>query len=455
MAGFNVMLVEKRMGMERTLSSALKKGLNLTDAVADQIVGLIPVILFSDLKRKQAMALVDALPNVTQAGGKLVVSNAPPGSVRAINWPTLPMVNGRALAAYEDGAPPPMPAPVPRAASPAGGLAAAGMQAPPRPGTTRAVVTKCPVCGANLLLAAGAAGASASGPHAAPGAGVSPLPAAPPAPAAPAASGAPPRRRIIRRPPTRPPAPPSAGDMSTGLTPRPGTVAAQKSPPPPPPPAPAPAAPKAGGGLIIEEVGSIDDLDLAGEGRRPDVPVLPKEKPAPAQAPAPPPSGQDSQLGVSAIAPMDLGDFEAGLLGDGGVELLEELDANLPNEDAGEDLLAGLEELPGIEIQAEPAESNVADDKPAPAPGGGAATEPGDYSVTISKAGKSTRMVEAISQVMGVSMKDAEAMAKKPVVSVAKDVSKKSADDIKSRLAEMDVKARVNRKGGSGRRKRR
>ena len=42
-----------------------------------------------------------------------------------------------------------------------------------------------------------------------------------------------------------------------------------------------------------------------------------------------------------------------------------------------------------------------------------------------------------------------------PVVSVAKDISKKSADDIKSRLAEMDVKARVNRKGGSGRRKRR
>ena len=57
MAGFSIILAEKTPGLEGGLSSALKTALNLTDAVAGQIVGLVPVILFGDLKRKQAMAI--------------------------------------------------------------------------------------------------------------------------------------------------------------------------------------------------------------------------------------------------------------------------------------------------------------------------------------------------------------------------------------------------------------
>ena len=117
MAGFSIILAEKTPGLEGGLSSALKTALNLTDAVAGQIVGLVPVILFGDLKRKQAMAIVDALPALKQAGGKLMVSNAPPGSVRSINWPKAPTVGGRPIAAYANGAPPPMPAAPPRVAA--------------------------------------------------------------------------------------------------------------------------------------------------------------------------------------------------------------------------------------------------------------------------------------------------------------------------------------------------
>ena len=403
------------------MSSSLKVILNLTDQVASQIVSLAPVVLFDGLDRKQAQAVVEAMADVTAAGGKLAVSNAPPGAMRKVNWPKLPTIGGRAVATFVSGVVPAVGVPPGAAGAPPpppAGAPAAAPAHPAPPGTVRGVVTKCPVCGAALTIAA--AGAVAQ----------TPAPRRIARPAAP-----PPSARPRRKPPTRPPAPPSPGDMSTGLTPKPGTLRAA---------APSPAPPKRDtGGVIIEEVASIDDLDLGGP--QPDVPVVPSDKPRPAaQQP-------DAQAAASALAPMDLDDFEAGLLAGGEDQLLADLDANLPDESASEDLLAELDELPGIEVQAEPADSNLPGDAPAPAPAG---PEPGDWNVFASKA-SGVDLPAVISQVMGIPIGEAQALSKKPVVPVAKNVSKASAEEIRDRLSAANVKARISRKARSSRGKRR
>ncbi len=394
MAGFSVLMTGKDPGSDGAIGGALKTALNLTNEVALQIVGLTPVVLFSDLTRKQAQGISEALAGAQSAGAKLAVSNAPPGAMRAINWPKAPTVNGRPVAAFIDGMPPP-PAGV-QGRSP---VSSAGARAAGTPG--RAVQAKCPVCGAALIIAA-----SGTGTHA----------AAPP----PSAAVRPPQPR-----PTAPPPPPRPSDMSTGLTPRPGTVPAA---------APAPKA-TPGGGVVVEEVGSIDDLDIGGS--PPDVPEVPSAKAPPALKEPPGSSG----MVASATAPMDLADFEAGFLSGGEDELLAELDANLPQAGGGQDLLAELDELPGVEVTAQPVESNMPGDSPAPMPGG----EAGDFGVFVSK-GKSPKLAESLAEVMGIAVEEAKALTKKAVIPVAKGISREAAEALKTRLGGMKIRAKIRQK---------
>jgi hypothetical protein len=208
--------------------------------------------------------------------------------------------------------------------------------------------------------------------------------------------------------------------MSTGLTPRPGTLPA--------------AARKAGpGDLIIEEISSLDDLDV---GPPPDVPVVPSAQRRPSTKAAP----VEEELVGFDMAPMSLDDFEAGFTS-GGDGVLEEIDAALPSAKPADDPLAELDALPGVEVRAQPAESNLPGPAPAPMPGGAQ----GGYSVFASR-GANPRLAESLAQVMGIPVEEARALAKKPVIPVAKGLSQEAAEALRARLAALKITAKIKGK---------
>jgi hypothetical protein len=226
--------------------------------------------------------------------------------------------------------------------------------------------------------------------------------------------------------------------------PQPSAPNRQTPKPQPAPPSAAPAA--SGGGIVIEDVDTSDLSSSPAPARQrqaappPAAPQVPAAQ-VPAQEKVVPAVSQASHEAVAldlgglegfvakaADGPMQLEDFERGLI----TESPGPTPApQAPPADALERLQQGLPTLGGESGHQSPKRHG---------------SSAGNCSVFTSGGKPSSRLISALCQVMGISKEEAAKLAGSRVISVAKNVSRQQAMQIKSALAKHRVNSRITEK---------
>jgi ribosomal protein L7/L12 len=384
-------------GTPGDVAPAMSKLFGIDQKLAGQIAGASPIVLVEDLNEDQAAGVRGALDELVTAGADIALKAGNVGSIPKVGWGGVPKIAGKPATDYTAPQPPP-------------GIVSA-------PGTFC-----CPECGANFKLIR--EGAAAAG-------------AAQPAPAAPAA--------------TKSPAQMGVKDSGFEEIPLPDALKALESPP-----------------------------DL------PDVPEVPSAAaPAPgAGAPAAPVGGAipASQVKPGHSAPMLLEDFEAGLASDD--NLLADLDDGLPDvpdepakpmppkapiKARAKSPLVEVSGMDDIEVMplggaakaapaAKPAAPKAAPKakkaapaakaKPAKAkakaPPGDLGGDPNEKVNIFANKSSNPKMVELLSKIRGVSPEEAEDLASKPLVTVARNISRKQAEVIRKKFNESRISVRLS-----------
>ncbi len=151
MAEQKIVLASVAPGSEVAVTAALAKVLGLSEDGARPLVTSVPIVLLDGLEADQAQAIVSAMAAAKQAGGNLVISGASGQSMRSVNWPAPPKVEGRDIASFIGGAAP---------AKPASGIQQAVAPAVPRrtpspvppPADVPSLSIVCPHCGKAIVL---------------------------------------------------------------------------------------------------------------------------------------------------------------------------------------------------------------------------------------------------------------------------------------------------------------
>ncbi len=375
-------------GTPGDVAPAMSQLFGIDQKLAGQIAGASPIVLVEDLNEDQAGGVRTALNELVSAGAEITLKAGSVGSIPKVGWGGVPKIAGRLATDYT--APAPEPAP---------GIVSA-------PGTFC-----CPECGASFSLVREGA--------ATPGAAA--VPASAPVPAA------------------KPAAPMGPRDSGFEEIPLPDALKALESPP-----------------------------DL------PDVPEVPSAAPA-KQGTAAPVGGAipASQVKPGHSSPMALEDFEAGLASDD--NLLADLDDGLPDvpdepakpvaakrpakkplvEVTGLDdievmPLGGAAKAPPAAKPAAPKAKPAKKAKPAPAAkseapaGDDAGGDPNQKVNIFANKNNSPKMVELLSKIRGVSPEEAEELASKPLVTVARNISRKQAEVIKKKFLQNRISVRLS-----------
>ncbi len=386
-------------GTPAEVAPAMAKLFAIDPKLAGQIAGAAPIVLVENLTAGQASGVRAALDELVSAGGQVEVKAGSVGSIPKVGWGGVPKIAGKPADQYTPPAPP--------------------AAAPGAPGTFC-----CPACGATFsLFQAGAAAAAA--------------------PAAPAPA----------------PAKMTAKDSGFEEIPLPDALKALESPP-----------------------------DL------PDVPEIPAAPPAaqpaaaaPAPEPAPAPVGGAipiSKVKPGHSAPMALEDFEKGLASDD--SLLADLDDGLPNvpdepprpvpakRTAKKPLanvnVQGLDEIevaplgapPPAARPAAPAAKAAPKARPAApkakaaaapkakaapvakaAPAGAGGGDPNEKVNIFANRSNNPKLIELLAKIRGVSREEAQELAAKPLVTVAKNISRKQAEVIRRKFGESSISVRL------------
>ncbi len=376
-------------GKPADLAPAMSKLFGIDQKLAGQIAGASPIVLVEDLNEDQAAGVRGALDELISAGADIAMKAGNVGSIPKVGWGGVPKIAGKPATDYT----------APQAAP---GIVSA-------PGSFC-----CPACGATFKLIR--EGAVASAPVAA-------------SPAAPAKS----------------PAKMGVKDSGFEEIPLPDALKAMESPP-----------------------------DL------PDVPEVPSAAApgAKAEAPAAPVGGAipASQVKPGHSAPMALEDFEAGLASDD--NLLADLDDGLPDvpdeppkpvraKASTKKPLVGVSGMDDIEVmplggpakaapvakpaapKAVPKAMKAAPAKAAPAvkakpPAGGTGGDADEKVNIFANKSNNPKMVELLSKIRGVSPQEAEEMASKPLVTVARNISRKQAEVIRKKFNESRISVRLS-----------
>jgi hypothetical protein len=390
-------------GTPTQVAPHMAKLFGIDEKLAGQIAGAAPIVLVEDLTEDQATGVRGALNDLAGAGAEITLKAGNVGSIPKVGWGGVPKIAGKPATDYT--APQPKPSP---------GIVSA-------PGTFC-----CPACGATFkLVREGAADAPAASP-----------------PSAQAADAA------------------KMGVKDSGFEeiPLPDALKALESPP------------------------DLPDV--------PEIPAAPAAAPQPAAEAAPQPVGgaiSASQVKPGHSAPMALEDFEAGLASDD--NLLADLDDGLPDvpdeppkpvpaKKSKKKPLVNVTGLDEIEVQpldqpaapkakaAAPKAKAAAPKAKAAAPKAKAAapkarpvtasptahTEPaaqggGDPNEKVNIfANKSAnpKMVELLAMIRGISPAEAEDLATKPLVTVARNISRKQAEVIKKKFNEHRISVRLS-----------
>jgi ribosomal protein L7/L12 len=376
-------------GNPERLAPLLARLFGIEASLAAQIVRAAPIVLVEGLAAGQAAAVCTALSELTAAGAQIAVKTGPVGSIPKVGWGGIPKIAGKPATEY---------------------TAAADR------GFT------CPCCGASFTLV---------------------VSSAPQAEAPAAVQG---KSAAAHTPSTK--------DSGFEEIPLPEALKSLESPP-----------------------------DL------PDVPEVPSAGAAvPKPVAAPQPKGgaiSASKVKPNASAPMALEDFEAGLASDD--SMLSDLDEGLPNvpdeppkpvpvkpaprpptqrtvppkpPGPAKQVLkvTGLDDLQIEGAGAAPAKNPAPPAKPAPAkpsPAKPSPAKPAPAKSTPAPAGddkfnifasrsNNPRMVELIAKIRGVSQEEAEELAQKPLVTIAKNISRKQAEVIRDKFAESRISVRMS-----------
>jgi hypothetical protein len=382
-------------GTPKQVAPPMSRLFGIDEKLAGQIAGASPIVLVENLTEDQATGARAALEDLASVGAELILKIGNVGSIPKVGWGGVPKIAGKPATDYTA----PRPTPRPDAA----------------PGTFC-----CPQCGAAFRLV--------------------PEPSASPSAAAP---GSPPATKPARKP--------------SGL------------------------AIKDSG---FEEIPLPDSLkSLESPDELPDVPEVPSSPKAAPASPAPPAASPVkgavpvSQVKPGHSAPMALEDFEAGLASDD--DLLTDLDDGLPDVPdeprqpvAPKSLpkkpsrkpvvqVTGLEDIE-VDPLPPPAGGSAAAAKPGPPkPAAGArpaAAKPRAASPAATPAGgdpservnifanKSTnpKMVELLAKIRGIGPEEAGQLASKPLVTVARNISRKQAEVIKQKFNENRISVRLS-----------
>ncbi len=380
-------------GTPTEVAPAMAKLFGIDPRLAGQIAGAAPIVIVEDLDQGQAAGVRAALGELVAAGAEITVKAGSVGSIPKVGWGGVPKISGKLATQYTG----------PAASGGAGSFC-------------------CPSCGAVFRL----------------------VPEGASAPSAPAA--APPPAAAPK------PKPKSTQDSGFEEIPLPDALKALEAPP-----------------------------DL------PDVPEIPSAAPKPAAAPQPaqPVGGAISvnQVKPGHSAPMALEDFEAGLASDD--NMLADLDDGLPDvpEEAPRPVPAkkplkkplvqveGLEEI-GVQplnappkappaakpaaLKARPAAPKAkaaaprampagkprpATVAPSPEDGGG---DPNEKVNIFANKSNSPKMAELLAKIRGISVAEAEDLAQKPLVTVARNISRKQAEVIKKKFTEHKISVRLS-----------
>jgi ribosomal protein L7/L12 len=369
----------------------------IDEKLASQIAGASPIVLVEGLNEDQASGVRAALDGLVSAGAEITLKAGNVGSIPKVGWGGVPKISGKPATDYT----------APQAAAP--GIVSA-------PGTLC-----CPACGASFKLVPEGQGAAA--------------------PAAAASA------------PAEPAAPMGVKDSGFEEIPLPDALKSLEAPP-----------------------------DL------PDVPEVPSSAPAAAAAApkeaAPSPVGgaiPASQVKPGHSAPMALEDFEAGLASDD--NLLADLDDGLPDvpdepakpvptKAPKQDPLVNVSGLDEIEVEplnppatakaapakaapakaaptkaapakAAPAKAAPAKAKAAAAPEG-AGGDPNEKVNIFANKSNNPKMIDLLSKIRGVSPEEAEDLAQKPLVTIARNISRKQAEVIKKKFNESRISVRLS-----------
>ncbi len=232
--------------------------------------------------------------------------------------------------------------------------------------------------------------------------------------------------------PVAPPKPAAAAQVSAAPAPAP------VAPPKPAAAAPAPTPAALPGGIQVEEV-DLDELMASPSPSASSVAAGggPKKLPGAATPPAQAASvgGMEATPFTAAQGgPMQMDDFEQ----------MYASDPNLQPVDLGE---------PDLVVQVQPLEPPDKADQPGkapapPKPSPKSVPQPGgdQYSVHVN-GDKSPALVKVLMELMMVSEKEAQALAKRARITVAESISKAQADWIKSRFAQDNLKAHIKPQG--------
>ncbi len=381
-------------GTPADVGPAMAKLFAIDPKLAGQIAGAAPIVLVEDLTADQAGGVRAALDELAAAGAGIEVKAGSVGSIPKVGWGGVPKIAGKLATEYTSVAPP----------------AAAGA-----PGSFC-----CPACGASFTLVQ--QGAAAAVPS--------------PAPAG---------------------AKMTAKDSGFEEIPLPDALKALESPP-----------------------------------ELPDVPEIPAAAPAPKAEPQPQPVGgaiKASKMNPSSSGPMALEDFEAGLASDD--SLLADLDDGLPDvpdepvrpvpaKRAAKAPLVNVQGMDQIGVQpldapaapvakakaapvAKAKAAPVAKAKPAapkakaapvakakaapstrkiadPAAGGG---NPDEKVNIFANRSNNPELIGLLAKIRGVSEAEAEELAAKPLVTVAKNISRKQAEVIRKKFSESKISVRL------------
>jgi len=354
--------------------------------LAGQIAGASPIVLVEDLNEDQAGGVRAALQDLVVAGAEITLKAGNVGSIPKVGWGGVPRIAGKPATEYTSPAPPPS-------------ISSA-------PGTLC-----CPECGATFKLVKEG----------------SPAAVAKQAGSAAARMG--------------------ARDSGFEEIPLPDALKSLESPP------------------------DLPDV--------PDIPDVPESSPAkPEKGAAPAPAGgaiSANQVKPGHSAPMALEDFEAGLASDD--NLLDDLDDGLPDvpDEPAKPVPAkppakkALVEVTGMDdIEVTPLDGpakTASAAKPAAAPkaapiaapkaarpkpvqtadataaGGG---DPNEKVNIFANKSNNPKMVELLAKIRGVSPEEAEDLASKPLVTVARNISRKQAEVIKKKFLENRISVRLS-----------
>lgn len=397
--------------------------------LAAQIASAAPIVLVSGLSAGQAEGVRAALGELAAAGVEIKVQSGDLGTLPQVGWPGVPKIAGRP--ATEHVAPP---------------AATAG-----RAGPGAGPMIRCPACGATFRLAPDGA------PQAAAPAAAAPAPAAgarrPPSAVNKETFGfeevplPEELREVAPAAASRPPAPADLPDV-------PELPSAPASKPPPSAPAPPASPPKSSvlpmaledfeAGLAHDE-SLLADLDDG-------LPQVPEEKPRP--VPIKP---------VTAKPVKDSGNISVEPLAPGKTPVRAPAGSRPPSarpmtpQQAARHALAG---KAGGKPVAKPAAKPVAKPSaaprpptapPAPAPAAAPAGDPGEKCNVFATGSNNPKLAELLSKIRGVPLEQAQELATKTVITVARNISRDKAEIIRRKFVEHRISVRVAPAGQSQR----